>query len=919
DALAKMNHDRPSTSAMPPPANSVAQDQIVFAFEREYFSNFGQTEPQSEKTRVPKLNPFQNGLQLRDQELVDFLNERLGDHDETWAGKNVAAFLSREMIEELETCFQGLEPIAKLKVVLGFSQLSTKRLQDWSNEINTLLEIAAQDPDDWVEAISDSLRIFSPTGIIQLEPTRNLEMYRDALARIYSKLLEFANRDDSEFNNVPTVYHFCDEKVIQTELNYTPRQHEVHFTLKKKLKGDLLREEVLNELKQPKPTEDKSGLVSSLPMKFRSTLRKPDLKTPMRGIVQPNAMKINGGFTSEPKKFPRQLSKRDGGALLISIDDIPHAHQKRKKDFDKEERERKKEQAEAEKKRVEAEKKKAILEKAGQKRKEVEKIREDAMKRKHDMENRLSHPASTLKPEPRTQSDQSLAFSDPSLELEKLRHQRPGTSKMEEKEEGEIPMDTMESEKAIEWMYHHDEASQSKIGDNQEDDYEFLNRPRPAGLESRETIIQKTTSELIDSITCCTLEQQRQIVAFMSGNKSTYRPMLGSTNIFKISDSTQQGIVNDAVCRVRVESFIHMDFDSGEWKKQQRCKVLVDNETPRDYDGRHCPRLTHQQIFNEIARNLCDEPEDKKFAGESVIVHAYVPKDSEQEMDKLLSPNSGNVSSGQEVTAGEMVTVQTGISGCICMRTVAVVVKSGLVSPVLVTAASAAAAAPTAPATVGAVLKQAMARAPPKKHVKTVPRPVKQEPPEQQQPMQQQSQPVQAAVLQMTPSQLQQVQQQFGVPMQGQFVLQQGLQLQTDQQQRMVVVQQQQHHQQQQQRMLLVQQPQQQQLLMQQQPMLNGQQLQQIALPQFMQHSVISGPTNPQNNSAFIGNQQFPNGTQMIVVNGNFSNFNIVPQPQMPNVSMQQSYSLPQNQLQNNVSYQFHGLPNQNQQQQYRY
>lgn len=37
---------------------------------------------------------------------VDFLNERLGDHEETWAGKNVAAFLSREMIEELETCFQ---------------------------------------------------------------------------------------------------------------------------------------------------------------------------------------------------------------------------------------------------------------------------------------------------------------------------------------------------------------------------------------------------------------------------------------------------------------------------------------------------------------------------------------------------------------------------------------------------------------------------------------------------------------------------------------------------------------------------------------------------------------------------------------------------------------------------------------------
>ncbi|GMT07597.1 hypothetical protein PENTCL1PPCAC_29771 [Pristionchus entomophagus] len=875
-----MDDDRPSTSGMYQPGPSIDQDKIVFAFEREYFQNFGQSEPQRGKGARPTtlFNPFQNGLQLRDQELVDFLNERLGDHEETWAGKNVAAFLSREMIEELETCFQGLEPIAKLKIVLGFSQLSTKRLHDWRKEINTLLEIAAQDPDDWVEAISDNFRIFSPTGIIELEPTRNMEVYRDSLGRIYRKLLEYANRKDSVFCNVPDVYHYCDEKVIENELNFTPRESEVHFTVKKKLKADLLREEILNELKEPKQAEDKNtGLVSSLPMKYRSTLRKPDLKTPMRGIVQPNAMKINGGFTSEPKKFPRQLAKRDGGSLLISIDDIPHAHQKRKKDLDREEREKKREQAETERKRVEAEKRNALIEKANQKKKEAEKLREEATRRKEaELTARSARPNPLPKAEP---SDPAIAFSDPSLELERLRHQQPSSSQMEvdkKQKEKEEAMDTSESDKAVEWMFHHDEVSQSKIGDTKEDDYEFLNRPRPAGLESRETIIQKTTTEVIDTVTCCTLEQQRQIVAFMSGNKSTYRPMLGNTNCVKISDSMQQGIVDDRVCRVRVESFIHMNFDSGEWKKQQRCKVLAENETPRDYDGRQCPRLTHQQIFNEIARNLTDEPEDKRFAGESVIVRAYVPAKPNVELklsddtNKLLSPTGSSSNSdvlyGQEVTAGEMITVLIGISGCVGMRTV--VGKANLLSPTIIVAAPAAGTMKTAAR--AAALQRQTVQAAANELQKIAPRPA-------QQPH------LQPATIRIPIDQwqIQQMTDQFPAQAQGSFTLQQS-----------------QQQQQQQQRLL-------------------AQPRHQTSLPTFAQNSLaqtinLGRPiNNAQSNQAFFTNQ-FANGQPMLV---NMSSFNLVPQTSMPSVSMQQVYQIPQN-PQQNVSYQFQNIPNQDQQQQ---
>lgn len=40
--------------------------------------------------------------------------------------------------------------------------------------------------------------------------------------------------------------NFFNVQCFQNELNYVPREPEVHFTIKKKLKADIMREECLN-------------------------------------------------------------------------------------------------------------------------------------------------------------------------------------------------------------------------------------------------------------------------------------------------------------------------------------------------------------------------------------------------------------------------------------------------------------------------------------------------------------------------------------------------------------------------------------------------------------------------------------------------------------------------------------------------
>lgn len=85
----------------------------------------------------------------------------------------------------------------------------------------------------------------------------------------------------------------------------------------------------------------------------------------MRGIPTVNTCKLSGGFTNEPRKFQRQLAKREGGAKLIDIAEIPHALKKRKREQEAEEKARLKQEREETKKRLLAEKAEKVTFKPG--------------------------------------------------------------------------------------------------------------------------------------------------------------------------------------------------------------------------------------------------------------------------------------------------------------------------------------------------------------------------------------------------------------------------------------------------------------------------------------------------------------------------------------------------------------------------
>jgi hypothetical protein len=51
----------------------------------------------------------------------------------------------------------------------------------------------------------------------------------------------------------------------------------------------------------------------------------------MRGIPSIRPSQISSGFSNEPRKFQRNVPKREGGAMLIDISDLPQAPNQKKR------------------------------------------------------------------------------------------------------------------------------------------------------------------------------------------------------------------------------------------------------------------------------------------------------------------------------------------------------------------------------------------------------------------------------------------------------------------------------------------------------------------------------------------------------------------------------------------------------------
>ncbi|KAL3105648.1 hypothetical protein niasHT_029064 [Heterodera trifolii] len=275
---------------------------------------------------------------LRDQDLVRWLENKLGS-SELWGGRHASSMLTREMLVELETCFQELEPPTKMKIIQAMAHLSPKTLQAWKEPLLNLIELARRDPDDWVEAMADLFRNFPDLGFIQ-SSSRPDSYFSKTLDELEQILIKKFDNDETKDVQFPLPYDSELMNASAIEATFGPESvainRQKHFTLKKQTnKFDKLLAVVKKAAEQQSnPANRKSHgvLMSSFPIKIRSCAKKLDNNLPMKGLSSSsNALKMSTGFTADSKKFQqRTLPKRAGGAQLLDIAELPQPNKRRR-------------------------------------------------------------------------------------------------------------------------------------------------------------------------------------------------------------------------------------------------------------------------------------------------------------------------------------------------------------------------------------------------------------------------------------------------------------------------------------------------------------------------------------------------------------------------------------------------------------
>ncbi|CAD5224050.1 unnamed protein product [Bursaphelenchus okinawaensis] len=271
---------------------------------------------------------------LKGMDLVKWLNTKLGDPQSHWCSRQAAGVLSKDVIVELSSCFNALDMHAKLKLVQSILYLSPKLLEMWREPLENILHIAQQDTSEWVRVMAELYSCYPARKYLK----HSSGSPRDNFTQTVQELASSLSTAVSSLNNkiVPENFVIATPQTTKMMYGYTGDEPKQHFKLRKAPRSKLLMEEALktaDALRDPS-THKKAPVtsyVSSLPIRMRNNQRKMDVSLPMRGIKSVNPAKLSAGFSNEPKKFQRTVAKREGGAMLLDISDLPQAHVKKRR------------------------------------------------------------------------------------------------------------------------------------------------------------------------------------------------------------------------------------------------------------------------------------------------------------------------------------------------------------------------------------------------------------------------------------------------------------------------------------------------------------------------------------------------------------------------------------------------------------
>lgn len=268
----------------------------------------------------------------RDIDTALWLHNKLGTSNDQWSGRTIVSQLSKEKLRSIRDCFNNLQPQVKLKLLLAIIHIAKRNVEEWRNELEDILEIAALDDSGqrWVSTIAELLRNYPSTFQINLHIEQNTTVFNDLVIELKNTLDEI----DIDCAMLPLECLYLNKNVM-TALFGPPTLPEKHFTLIRKPKSAAIRAELLQRSNDALSGKSLTT-TPSIPIRMRGVSEAPlrgiATKSPFTSVIKSGAAVAGKGANmSGPLKSHPKL--RDGGVKLLEIDQQPTTSKKRKKSF----------------------------------------------------------------------------------------------------------------------------------------------------------------------------------------------------------------------------------------------------------------------------------------------------------------------------------------------------------------------------------------------------------------------------------------------------------------------------------------------------------------------------------------------------------------------------------------------------------
>lgn len=105
---------------------------------------------------------------MREADTAMWLHNKLST-DDMWSGTNIWSLLTADVLRNIQDCFHTLDSQVKIKLLMSFLYIPRRSAQEISSELIDILEIGANDSDDWVRILAEILRLYPETGSLNFD------------------------------------------------------------------------------------------------------------------------------------------------------------------------------------------------------------------------------------------------------------------------------------------------------------------------------------------------------------------------------------------------------------------------------------------------------------------------------------------------------------------------------------------------------------------------------------------------------------------------------------------------------------------------------------------------------------------------------------------------------------------------------